>query len=64
MRVYAVPGNVHTLRFKVEGLGESLAACPVLTSPINFTIKAGSQGESRRFTERSVHCIYVYSTKF
>lgn len=35
---------------RVDGLGESPAACPVLTPPINFTIKARSQGELQRFT--------------
>lgn len=29
---------------------KSLAACPVLTSPINFTIKARSQGKLQKFT--------------
>lgn len=41
-----------------EGPGESPAACPVLTPPINLPIKAGSQGELQRFAEK-VSALYL-----
>lgn len=53
--------QVCVLVSRVDGLGESLAACPVLTPPINFTIKVRSQGELQRFTGKvsALHlCIF------